>query len=300
MADISKITLPSGTTYDIKDAIARAAIAGGMAFLGITTTALTDGSSTTPIVINGEDVDAVNGGIAIYGTKEFIYTTTDNKWHEFGDTSGLKALAYKDSASGSYTPAGTVSQPVFTGGEASVTVTVDSDANGNYTPAGTVSQPTFSGNSLTSTGTYTPDGSVSAPTISVKTAGATATIHNPTKETVATAVTASAPGSTAPSNPVTYYSVSGETLSLYQIGYNTGDSISTSDVTVKTGDAAYESSAPSFTGTEANISVSGTPAGTVSQPTFSGTKVKIDGTTTANGTISQPTFSGTQATVTVS
>lgn len=29
MADISKITLPSGNTYDIKDAVARQAIAGG-------------------------------------------------------------------------------------------------------------------------------------------------------------------------------------------------------------------------------------------------------------------------------
>lgn len=29
MADISKITLPSGTTYAIKDEVARQAIAGG-------------------------------------------------------------------------------------------------------------------------------------------------------------------------------------------------------------------------------------------------------------------------------
>ena len=33
MADISKITLPSGTTYDIKDAVARQAIAGGVSFI---------------------------------------------------------------------------------------------------------------------------------------------------------------------------------------------------------------------------------------------------------------------------
>lgn len=33
MADISKITLPSGTTYDIKDSIARQAIAGGVSFI---------------------------------------------------------------------------------------------------------------------------------------------------------------------------------------------------------------------------------------------------------------------------
>ena len=33
MADISKITLPSGNSYDIKDAVARSAIAGGIAFI---------------------------------------------------------------------------------------------------------------------------------------------------------------------------------------------------------------------------------------------------------------------------
>lgn len=33
MADISKITLPSGTTYDIKDQIAREAISGGISFI---------------------------------------------------------------------------------------------------------------------------------------------------------------------------------------------------------------------------------------------------------------------------
>ena len=42
MADLSKITLPSGTTYNLKDAKARediaaieAAIAGGVVFLGV-------------------------------------------------------------------------------------------------------------------------------------------------------------------------------------------------------------------------------------------------------------------------
>ena len=64
-------------------------------------------------------------------------------------------------------------------------------------------------------------------------------MKNPTKVTVAKTVVAAAPGTTAPSNNITYYSVSGETLSLYQLGYTTGDSITTSDVTVKTGDASY-------------------------------------------------------------
>lgn len=335
MPDISKITLPSGTTYDIKDATARAAIAGGTSFLGITTTALTDGATTQTITIGGESVSAVNGGIAIYNNKEFIYSTTDNKWHEIGDTTDLGDLAYKDSASGSYTPAGTVSQPTFTGSSSSVTITAADNTSGNYQPKGTVSKPTFTGSATTSTGsftpagsvavttnattnktatvsaassgtaTYTPEGSVSAPTITVGTAGST------TKVNSITAV------GTLPSLTTT---VANETLT---IGWSAGTlPTKGSDTTVKTGDASYTASAPTFTGTGARlvtgniavpntytatftgtageISVSGTPEGSVSQPTFTGTKAQLSGTTTAAGSVSQPTFTGTAGTVEVS
>lgn len=302
MAEISKITLPSGTTYDLKDATARAAIAGGTSFLGITTTELTDGASTSPIVIDGEDVNAINGGIAIYNNKEFIYSDKDSEWHEFGDLSTLGALAQKDSASGTYTPAGSVS---LSGSAA----TVSSAASGTatYTPAGSIAVNASSGsgtsytpegsisvNAASGSGTsYTPEGSVGAPTISVSSAGSTTTIHNPTKATVATAVTAAAPGATAPSNSITYYSVSNETLSFYQIGYDTGDSISTSDVTVKTGDASYSATAPTFTGTEKKLAFSGTEK----KLAFSGTAVRLE---TDTDVPTSGSFSGTQATITVS
>jgi hypothetical protein len=87
------------------------------------------------------------------------------------------------------------------------------------------------------------------------------------------------------------------------------------NVTVKTGDATYTASEPTFSGTgvrlvtgniavpstytatftgeEGDVSVSGTPSGSVSQPTFTGTKVQLSGSTTASGTVSKPTFSGT-------
>lgn len=354
MADISQITLPSGTTYNLKDTQARSdiealqsSVTGGMHYIGVTTTALTDGASTSPIKINNADVTPKSGDIVMYGNLEFVWADSDNKWHEFGSTGSLKALAFKDSASGSYKPEGTVSKPTFTGSESSVTITSAANTNGNYQPAGTVSKPTFTGASMTSTGsftpegtvsftnenktatvskassgtaTYTPEGTVAAPTITVKTAGSTGTIKNPTSVTVAKTVVAVAPGSTAPSNNLTYYAVSGETLSLYQLGYTTGASITTTNVTVKTGDAAYEATAPkftgtgarlvtgnisvpskaTFTGTDGDISVSGTTTGSVSQPTFTGTKVQLSGTTTAEGSVSQPTFTGTSKTVTVS
>jgi hypothetical protein len=172
--------------------------------------------------------------------------------------------------------------------------------------------------------TYTPAGTVAAPTISVKTAGSSTTIKNPTAATVVTDMAVAAPGSTTATGELVYFEVgtgaNSETLILKKIVETTGDSITTSNVTVKTGDASYTASAPAFTGTgarlvtgnisvpssasfsgtEGNISVSGTPTGTVSQPTFSGTKVALTGTTTAAGTVSQPTFSGTQGSVTVS
>ena len=102
MPDISKITLPSGGTYNIKDATARDAIAaleGGQYFLGLTTTALTNGATTNPIQIDGQTgtTTATRGNIAVYGNAEFIWDGT--KWVEFGDLSSLGGLAYKSSVS---------------------------------------------------------------------------------------------------------------------------------------------------------------------------------------------------------
>jgi len=221
-----------------------------------------------------------------------------------------------DSTSGNYTPKGTISGGAFTGSNTTFT--------GKFKPVGQVNltktNKTATVSKATSgTATYTPEGSVTAPTISVKTAGSTETIKNPTSQVVAKTVIAAAPNTTAPANSLTYYSVTDETLSLYQLGYTTGDSITTSDVTVKTGDAAYEATAPkftgtgarlvtdeistvdsaTFTGTEGDVSTSGTPNGSNGTITFTGTKTQISGSTIASGTISQPEFTGTQDTITI-
>jgi len=100
MPDISKITLPSGNTYDIKDAGARELIAqlqGGQYFLGLTTTVITDGTTTKPVVIDSENVNQEKGNIVVYGNAEFIWDGA--KWIEFGDLSTLGALAYKSTVS---------------------------------------------------------------------------------------------------------------------------------------------------------------------------------------------------------
>ena len=339
MADISKITLPNGTTYDIKDAQARndieaiqTAIAGGVSFMGETSTALTDGATTTQIVINNKTVTAVKGWLVVYNSKEFVYD--GDSWIELGDLSLIGDLGWKDSASATYTPAGQVSQPTFTGSLSTVTITSADNANGNYQPAGSVSQPTFTGSNSTFGGsftpsgevtvttnatanktatvspaasgtvTYTPGGSVSAPTISVNTAGSTTTVNSIT-------AVGSLPNLTT--------TVTNENLT---IGFDAG-SLPTkgADVTVKTSDATYTASQPAFSGTgvrlvtgnipvpdsytatftgdSGEVSVSGTPSGSVSQPTFTGTKVQLSGSTTPSGDVSKPTFSGTQATITV-
>lgn len=134
MADISEITLPSGATYDIKDATARHDISilkgsgtGAMHYAGVTKTAIADGSSTSPININNEDYTPLNGDVVIYNSLELVWSTSDNKWHEFGSTGSLKGLAFKDSASASYTPAGSVSAPTVSVSVNTVSVTPITD-----------------------------------------------------------------------------------------------------------------------------------------------------------------------------
>ncbi len=140
MAEISQITLPSGTTYDIKDTVARQTIAGGIMFRGVTTTELTDGVSTNPITINGESYTAANGDLVIYQSMEFLYSLSDNKWHELGDTTGLGTLAYQDSATGSFTPSGSVSKPNVIVTPTTATIS-EFDTAGSVTP-GTANTPT--------------------------------------------------------------------------------------------------------------------------------------------------------------
>ena len=271
MADLSKITLPSGSTYNLKDTVAREMAAGTIHLVeGQCTTALTDMATTNPIVISGEDYTAVKGDAVLYNNKEFVFDGT--YWHEFGDITGLGDLAFKNSATGSFTPAGTVSQPTFTGETSQIDIDV--------TPSGTVSQPTFTGNAMNSTGTFTPEGTVSKPNVSVT--PSTTSVNSITD--VGTL-------------PVLTTTVANETLT---IGFSQG-TLPTKGAaqTVMTGATAALDAAPTFTGTQGNVQVSGTPTGTVSQPTFTGTEATFQADVTPRGTISQPTFTGATGTVTV-
>lgn len=353
---ISKILLPTGTEYEIKDAWARnqiEAITGGSAlvFKGVSTTALTDGGTENPIVGGTEITEKTIGDIYFYGTGEYIWNGTT--WNELGNLESLGSLAYKDTAtvtaSTSYQPKGTIGNLTFTGdtltmstsytpaGTVSVSpsgystaayeVTTAATGTKTYTPAGNISAPTFTGttatismsssytpegqitvtkntdtigvtattaNTSTKAHAYQPKGTISTPTISVNSAGATATINNPTAKSVASGLTTSVPGATA-NNAITYTAVVGERLLLYSIGYDTTDSISTSSVTVKTGDASYTSNAPTFTGTTVYLETDETEL--MTNATFTGTTATISMSTTYQpaGTNSAPTFTGTSA-----
>ena len=118
---ISKVVLPSGEEYEVKDLGARELIEDLESYsdyLGVTSTALTDGATTNPIIINEESVVAKKGNIVNYGAKEFIWN--GSVWQEFGDLSALGALAYEDTAD----VAGTAAAQVFTGTEATITSTL--------------------------------------------------------------------------------------------------------------------------------------------------------------------------------
>lgn len=249
---ISQVKLPNGNLYEVKDAYARdqiATLSGYTKYLGVTTTDVKTNPSTNPVTIAGAQVTATVGDIVNYGSGEFIWNgaETNPQWQEFGDLSGLGDMAYADTASG--TVSGSVS---FTNTDQTATVS-----------------PAASGDA-----TYEPAGNITTPTISIKTAGGTTTVKNPTAVTVAKTVTAVAPGSTAPSNPVTWCAMgtgtgNTECLNLYQIGYTTGDSITTENVTVKTSDGEYESSQPTFSGTGVRLvtsAISVPTSGSISAP----------------------------------
>lgn len=361
MPDISKITLPSGTTYDIKDAVARAAVGGGIHFIGTVTdeTNIVDLQDCSPIYLlpkteqnpNGTEHTPTQNEAVFKGEMEFVYD--GSVWHRFGDRSGLGNMALANSASGTFTPAGTISQPEFTGSSSSfngnvtptgtvslttsssnLTVSAVGSGEATYTPAGTNSTSsvtgTFSGTPTGSistgsgTANYTPTGSVSAPTISVSSAGSTTSINNPTSKTVVTDMSVDSPSSTQASGELIYYSVLNEVLTLMKIIETTGDSITTSATTVKTGDASYTAASPTFTGNGVELTftgneMTGSMNGTAAAQTFTGTGVRLQTesfniptsalftgsqttvsvTGTPSGTISVPTFTGTAGSVTV-
>ena len=251
---------------------------------------------------------------ATYTTSVTTATTSDESVSVTGTTAGSVSetkSAVTISAAGSgeatYTPAGSNADSAVTGTcavTAAGSIGIGS-GTANYTPAGSNEASSVSGScAVTAEGTigvgsgtanYTPAGNVS-----VATAGSTATIANPTAATVVTGMSVADASETTATGELAYFTVSGTKLTLKKIIETTGDSITTSDVTVKTGDASY-----SFSGTGVDLqftgsSATGTISGTAAAQTFTGTGVDLEFTgSSASGTISGTaagqTFTGTGA-----
>jgi hypothetical protein len=169
-----------------------------------------------------------------------------------GETGGAKT----------FTPAGTVSAPTFTGSSASTS------SNSAGTPAGTNSAPAFTGSSAatSSDSAGTPAGTNSAPTF---TGSALATHQHELPFIKANSGT-------------------GTLSMLAPTVFGTGTSRAPISV----------SAAPTANTTSAAVELSeaksaGTPAGTVSAPTFTGNALQAHShTVTATGTVAAPTFTG--------
>lgn len=199
-----EVTLPSGNSYYIEDNEVRAWIGDGSTsgaekrltdvetevaklsnathWLGVTTTSLTDGSTTNPITINGQSVTAVSGDIVQDSNgNEYIFNGT--AWQALGSSVGtLKAFAYADTGTVTITPAGTNGSSSVSGtcsvtpdGSVSGTaVTLTTTSVGSVTNAGSMPTYTVSSGVLTI-------GAGSVPTVSsVTVADGVDTVTDPT------------------------------------------------------------------------------------------------------------------------
>lgn len=191
MADISKVQLPSGNVYDIKDAVARQMIAGGVSY-----TVSWDGASTpvpanipagVVVTYNGTDYtgtlaanDAEPGAFYLVKTSDEsqnIYseyvpvgTTGSKTWEKLGDTSvdlsDLGDLAYKDTVSiskgsgdmvlgESTTFTASSSAVTFSGGSTDKCLGSDATFTTTVTPSTTNIKATASGTAVGASGTDT-------------------------------------------------------------------------------------------------------------------------------------------------
>ena len=164
---ISKVQLSNGT-YFIKDTEAHeklAGLTGAMHFIG---TSSTDPTIAPGPTVAGHTGDFAAGDVVVYtpaGKQECEYVYNGSSWQEFGSTGSLKALAFKDSASGNVTVSGTAEAQVFSGNQETLEHIITGQSvsvAGNYDKPNDISID------------YTPEGTVSAPDITLSTAEAIA------------------------------------------------------------------------------------------------------------------------------
>ena len=163
---ISKVQLSDGTYY-IKDTEAHeklAGLTGAMHFVG---TSSTDPTSEGGPTVAGH-TDFAAGDVVVYtpaGKQECEYVYNGTTWQEFGSTGSLKALAFKDSASGNVDVSGTAAAQKFLGTEETLVHDVTGasvNVEGSYDKPNDISID------------YTPEGTISAPDVTLSTGTAIA------------------------------------------------------------------------------------------------------------------------------
>lgn len=126
-------------------------LSGAMRFIGSTTTAISEGSTTNPIIINGTSVTAINGDVVLYNHIEFIWV---GSWEQLGDEQSyaLKSIQIKSgeglSGGGSISNDVTLSHYIPTSSSSTVGVadkaisTLSIDKFGHIVSSSTISIPT--------------------------------------------------------------------------------------------------------------------------------------------------------------
>lgn len=192
MPEISKLKLPSGNVYDIKDAVARQAIAGGVSYIiawdGASTPVVANIPAGVVVTYNGTDYtgtldadDSQAGAFFlvknsadesndIYDEYVAVGTTGSKTWERLGsssiDLSDLGALAYKDTitlskGSGdvvlgeSTTFTNSSSAVTFTGGTTDKVLGSNATFTTTVTPTTTRIKATASGGTVGADGTDT-------------------------------------------------------------------------------------------------------------------------------------------------
>lgn len=285
---ISRVTLPDGVTYDIKDAAARQAISAGIEFVLVTELPIASPNTMGKIYLVEHDHTAEHEG------QGSGFANVTGSMPKVGDYYDEYVVVQKTSQSGGNTwqweLIGNTDVDLSQYSKRAHTHTVTTAAH-SYTPAGQVSQPTFTGQQTTSTGEYTPAGTVSAPQVNLSfkdssnhalaTLGIATTSGSVTNGTLPSFTRGAFTPGTLPT-----MSVSGETLTLAPgtLPSHAADTFSAGAhtqvklPTITQVDAQATADAPTFTGTKATLSVTGTPAGTVSKPAFTGTAATLSHT----------------------
>lgn len=107
-----------------------------MLFLGTSSTAISDGSTTNPIVIDGTSTTVTSGNVVLYNDQEYVWT--GSKWEHLGQDSSFKTIQNE------------VSSPEANGNATAFIDTITQNANGVITATKkNVQFPSLSGGSAT-------------------------------------------------------------------------------------------------------------------------------------------------------